>query len=164
MKQLTLSLPLRNNDILLGKKKRGPGTGFWNGFGGKVHSDETILAAARRELIEEVGIADGILTPAGLLTFTFTDTGESWQVSVFRLTDFTDQPQESDEMSPAWYTIDTIPFAAMWPDDEYWFPYFLRGELFVGNFTLTHAGTHTNQCEIISHTLTVVASLPEVIR
>ena len=162
MKQLTLCLPIRGDRILLGQKKRGLGTGFWNGFGGKVHSDEVILAAARRELIEEVGITDGTMTPAGLLTFTFADTGASWQVSVFRLTDFHDNPQESEEMRPAWYNLDAIPFATMWPDDELWFPYFLRNELFVGSFTLSHPGGSADRCKIISYTLTEVTELPTV--
>ena len=43
--------------MLLGMKKRGFGMGKWNGFGGKVEPDETVEAAARRELEEEAGLA-----------------------------------------------------------------------------------------------------------
>jgi 8-oxo-dGTP pyrophosphatase MutT (NUDIX family) len=41
---------LDHNDqkILLGLKKRGFGEGKWNGFGGKVHVNETIRQAAVR--------------------------------------------------------------------------------------------------------------------
>lgn len=47
-KLYTLALIQSNGNILLGMKKRGFGVGRWNGFGGKVHSDETVLEAAKR--------------------------------------------------------------------------------------------------------------------
>ena len=47
-KLYTLALIRNNDNILLGMKKRGFGVGRWNGFGGKVHSGETILEAAKR--------------------------------------------------------------------------------------------------------------------
>ena len=39
---------LNEANVLLGMKKRGFGVGRWNGFGGKVDADETILEAAKR--------------------------------------------------------------------------------------------------------------------
>lgn len=47
-KLYTLAFIRNNDNILLGMKKRGFGVGRWNGFGGKVNSDETILEAAKR--------------------------------------------------------------------------------------------------------------------
>jgi len=47
-KLYTLTIIRNNGNILLGMKKRGFGVGRWNGFGGKVNSDETILEAAKR--------------------------------------------------------------------------------------------------------------------
>ena len=47
-KLYTLALIRNNSDVLLGMKKRGFGVGRWNGFGGKVHSNETVLEAAKR--------------------------------------------------------------------------------------------------------------------
>lgn len=47
-KLYTLALIRSNSNILLGMKKRGFGVGRWNGFGGKVHSNETVLEAAKR--------------------------------------------------------------------------------------------------------------------
>lgn len=47
-KVLTLALIDRNNEILLGLKKRGFGEGLWNGFGGKVDPGEQIVDAAVR--------------------------------------------------------------------------------------------------------------------
>lgn len=44
--------------VLLGMKKRGPGTGKWNGFGGKLHANETMVECAARELHEESGYGE----------------------------------------------------------------------------------------------------------
>lgn len=48
IRQYTLAFIRKEDRILLGMKKRGFGVGRWNGFGGKVHSDEMILQAAKR--------------------------------------------------------------------------------------------------------------------
>lgn len=55
-KVLTLCIVHQNSKVLLVMKKRGFGSGRWNGFGGKVSLEETIEAAAKRELKEEVDI------------------------------------------------------------------------------------------------------------
>ncbi len=40
------------SNILLGLKKRGFGSGKWNGFGGKVEANESIEEAAKRYSID----------------------------------------------------------------------------------------------------------------
>lgn len=46
-----------NGDILLGQRPAGkPFTGYWEFPGGKVEPDEDILAALKREFMEELGI------------------------------------------------------------------------------------------------------------
>ena len=55
-KILTLCLIKKNNQILLGLKKRGFAVGKWNGFGGKVEVGEAIEDGAKRELLEESGL------------------------------------------------------------------------------------------------------------
>lgn len=52
----TLYIIEKNNQILLGLKKRGFGMGKWNGFGGKVMESESITQGAIRELKEECNI------------------------------------------------------------------------------------------------------------
>ena len=55
-KLLTLCIIYQYPKVLLGMKKRGFGAGRFNGFGGKVENGESIEEAAKREVVEEVGL------------------------------------------------------------------------------------------------------------
>jgi 8-oxo-dGTP diphosphatase/2-hydroxy-dATP diphosphatase len=48
----TLVMVTNESNILLGLKKRGFGSGKWNGFGGKVEANESIEEAAKRYSID----------------------------------------------------------------------------------------------------------------
>ncbi|KAH7404835.1 hypothetical protein KP509_15G045700 [Ceratopteris richardii] len=133
-KLLTLAIVNREGRVLLGLKKRGFGEGYYNGFGGKVEVGETVEAAARRELQEEAVIIAGNIKKQGLLTFHFDDKPQPWEVHVFNVLDYNGEPCETDEMSPQWFSHDQIPFDKMWKDDEIWYPHFLAGHLFQGEF------------------------------
>jgi 8-oxo-dGTP diphosphatase / 2-hydroxy-dATP diphosphatase len=116
-------------------KKRGFGQGRWNGFGGKLQGEETLLEAARRELIEEAGITPLDLVPRGSIAFSFADKPSDNQVvHLFFCSKFSGQPVESEEMRPAWFKKTAIPFTEMWPDDPYWLPHVLAGKSVVGEF------------------------------
>lgn len=56
------------------------------------------------------------------------------EVHVFSVAKYTGTLVESDEMKPAWYHVSDIPFKEMWLDDELWFPTFLEGKIFRGQF------------------------------
>ncbi len=134
-KLLTLTLALRNGQILLGMKKRGFGAGRWNGFGGKVEENETIEAAARRETKEECGIGITAMEEVGLHEFEFEkERGTILEVHVFNITGYTGEPVETEEMRPQWFPVGAIPYAEMWPDDRYWLPLFLEGKKFRTRF------------------------------
>ncbi len=120
--------------VLLGMKKRGFGTGRWNGFGGKVASTETIEEAARRELQEEAGIEVENLNKVGIIDFEFKGNPEILQVHIFKSDNLLGEPRESEEMAPKWFHTDEIPFYEMWPDDIHWMPLFLEGKKFKGKF------------------------------
>ncbi|MEN9647638.1 MAG: hypothetical protein RLY57_442 [Candidatus Parcubacteria bacterium] len=158
-KILTLCIPIKDNMVLLGMKKRGFGSGRWNGFGGKVEQGETIEQAALRELDEEVGIKDGELIKAGILEFSFENDEKILQVHVFKLVAFTDEPVESEEMRPQWFSFDEIPFSQMWSDDEYWFPLLLNNKLFEGAFLFDRPSDAEYSAKIISQTLNEVSFL-----
>jgi 8-oxo-dGTP diphosphatase / 2-hydroxy-dATP diphosphatase len=146
-KVLTLVLVCSTDAILLGMKKRGFGAGRWNGFGGKVEAGEAIEEAAVREVTEEVGIVPMGLERKGVLEFSFESTTDVLEVHIFRVDTYRGLPVETEEMRPAWFLYHEIPFSNMWADDEFWFPYFLRGNEFSGKFhfdrpaTSEHAGT-----------------------
>ena len=133
-KIMTLCIIHQHPKVLLGMKKRGFGTGRWNGFGGKVLEGESIEDATRREVLEEAGIEVDYLEKFGVLDFEFQGNPEILEVHIFKATDFTGEPGEGEEMKPQWYFVDEIPFREMWPDDIYWIPLFLKGKKFKGKF------------------------------
>lgn len=133
--------------LLLGMKKRGFGAGRWNGFGGKVEEGETVEEAAERELFEEAGVKATALEKRGVIHFSWEGKDSIMEVHIFHAPDIDGEPVEGDEMKPAWYDINEIPFDDMWPDDKYWFPLFLNGKNFTGKF---HFDEKDN---IVSHEL-----------
>lgn len=158
-KILTLCIPIEENRVLLGMKKRGFGSGRWNGFGGKKEEGETIEQAAFRELSEEVGIKDGDLSKVGILEFSFENDEKILQVHIFRLSNFSDKPIETEEMKPEWFSFEEIPFTQMWSDDKYWFPLFLENKLFEGEFLFDRPSDAEYSAKIISQRLEEVSSL-----
>lgn len=158
-KQLTLCIPIQENKVLLGMKKRGFGVGRWNGFGGKIEEGETIEEGAMRELHEEVGISDGVLKKSGIIEFTFESDEKILEVHIFTLTDFTHEPVETEEMKPAWFSFGDIPFDQMWADDEYWFPLLLEGKLFTGAFLFDRPSDAEHPGTILQEELREVSTL-----
>ena len=133
-KVLTLCIVHQGDKVLLGFKKRWFGAGRWNGFGGKVQEGEGVEEAAKRELVEEAGIVPQSMEQRGVFYFTFEGDPEEIEVPFFCVTEFTGEPKESEEMRPQWFGVNEIPFSQMWPDDIYWFPFFLAGKNFNGQF------------------------------
>lgn len=138
---LTLCVIHQDDQVLLGMKKRGFGTGRWNGFGGKLSGSETIEEAAKRETLEEVGVKLNNLNKRGIIEFEFQGNPETLEVHIFHSDSFSGEPAESEEMKPQWFKTDEIPFKDMWPDDIYWFPMFLEGKKFKGRFLFGKADT-----------------------
>jgi 8-oxo-dGTP pyrophosphatase MutT (NUDIX family) len=125
-KILTLVIPVQGTRCLLGMKKRGFGTGYWNGFGGKVEEeDASVLDAAMRELEEEANISGSDAQEVGRLCFSFEGNPQPWLVHVFRVESWSGSPTESEEMRPEWFDSTEIPFDQMWADDRIWWPAFL---------------------------------------
>ena len=140
-KILTLLMVVQDGKVLLGYKKRGFGEGLWNGFGGKVEPGETPTEGALRELREEACIDATDATERGVVTFVYDDRPRPMQVHIFHASQFTGVPTETDEMRPAWFDLEAVPFDKMWPDDELWYPMFLAGKKFSGTFWFTNTTT-----------------------
>lgn len=149
MRHATLCFPIEIDEgkitnLWLGMKRVGFGAGKWNGFGGKVEEGETVMQATVRELKEESGFETEVdyLIPAATLKFTFPHK-PSWNqiVHVFLTETYRGNPKETEEMSPALWGADDIPYDKMWPDDAFWLPIVLRrgGDLH-GEFTFDETG------------------------
>lgn len=138
---VTLVIVHDDNRVLLGMKKRGFGEGKYNGFGGKVQEGETIDDAAWREFKEETGLQALDLRQVGELYFHYPHDNNHLHCHVFKVTKWHGEVRESEEMMPEWFLADDIPFAQMWPDDEYWLPSFLNNDIFSGRavFDKDHA-------------------------
>ncbi|SEC08195.1 8-oxo-dGTP diphosphatase [Paramicrobacterium humi] len=116
--------------VLLGRKKRGLGTGNIVGLGGKLEPGEDAATAAVREIREESGLAVAreALQPRGRLDYRFPFREEWSQVShVFVCTRWQGEPRGSDELDPVWYPLHGVPYGQMWDDARYWLPDVLAG-------------------------------------
>lgn len=147
------STDTKDNEILLGMKKRGFGVGKWNGFGGKIEAGETIVDATIRELFEEsaLQVQPADLIKRGYLLFKMEESKKLMHVHVFESFVFVGQEQESDEMRPQWFKEDAIPFNDTWPDDKFWMPILLKGtNSFNGRFDYSNDETISDY-EISEH-------------
>lgn len=157
-KIMALCCIYNDKQILLGMKKRGFGAGRWNGFGGKVHENETIKQAAIRELEEEAGVKAKKITKRGVLLFEFDSPAggsESSEVHFFSVDEFEGKPIETEEMNPQWFDRDKIPYESMWSDDPHWIPLLLAGKNFKGRFLFSNDSNNT----IIEKSITEIQPL-----
>ena len=129
----TLVFIIRNGHVLLIRKKRGLGAGKVNAPGGRLEPGESVLQAAIREVQEEVGLTPVGLRWSGENRFQFVD-GYSIHVHVFTALDCVGEPRETDEATPFWVKVESIPFEEMWEDDRLWFPLLLSRTRFSGRY------------------------------
>lgn len=139
-KAQTLCIVQEGSNLLLGFKKRGLGEGKWNFFGGNVEEGETIEEATRRETLEEAGVGVGGLEKMGIIQFDLEDVQIRPEVHIFKTEEFTGEPQESDEMRPQWFSIDTLPYERMWAADRFWLELLLAGKKFRGSVRFGKGG------------------------
>ena len=145
-----LFLVRKNGDkiskVCLALKKRGFGQGRWNGVGGKVSVGESIEDATRREAQEEIGVKVGSIEKVAELTFIFPHNPAWDQLVHTYITEcWQGEPEESEEMRPAWFATSDIPFAFMWPDDIFWLPQVLSGKRLRAYFTFAEHDVIMNQ-------------------
>ena len=138
LRQATITLLLKNDEVLLAMKKRGFGAGKWNGVGGKPNTHEDIYSTAIRESKEEIGVTPLNIKNVEILNFYFPlvpkEKSYDQTVLVFTATDWKGTPIESDEMKPKWFKIQDVPYDQMWVDDVVWMPKVFGGALVKGSF------------------------------
>jgi 8-oxo-dGTP diphosphatase len=140
----TLLFILEPERVLLIRKKRGLGAGKINAPGGRLEPGETTLAAAVREVEEEICVTPEGIEPRGRLRFQFVD-GYKLEAHVFVAHTHRGTPRETDEAIPLWFSRAALPFDEMWADDRLWLPEVLAGNsvdgrfVFDGELMLEHA-------------------------
>ena len=135
-------------------KKRSFGKGRWNGVGGKLNPGESVEEAVVRETKEEIGVHPKNITKVAELDFAFPEHKKDWNQTahVYFCDEWEGEPTESEEMSPQWFHVDEVPFHAMWPDDIFWYPRVLQGEIIKGNFVFG------DNDDVLEHTLKTIES------
>jgi len=123
---------ISDGKILLHYKKRGHGAGKWNGVGGKIEKGETPLQCAIREAKEEMQVDVKNLEKIGEINF-YNVYGEDWLVHIF-IGEIEEEPVESEESYPKWFSIKEIPYDEMWEDDRYWLPLVINRIRFQAHF------------------------------
>jgi 8-oxo-dGTP diphosphatase len=137
-KTTTLLLIRRGDEILLAMKKRGFGSGRWNGVGGKVDPGETIEQAVVRECQEEIGVTPTEYHKVAEHDFILnSQTPDEWHMytHTYLCSQWEGEPVETEEMAPQWFKVSDMPYSAMWQDDRYWMPQVLEGKLLKTLFT-----------------------------
>ena len=132
--ETTLLVIVKDEKILLAQKKRGFGTGMFNGVGGKKQEGETIYEAMIRESFEEINVKPINAKLVGKLEFSlYLHEEETTEIMyIYLANDFEGELQESDEMRPKWFDLDKIPYESMFADDTIWLPKVLKGNLVSG--------------------------------
>lgn len=131
MKISTIVFPVKDNHIFLANKKRGFGTGFLNGYGGKQQPEDlTIEHTAVREMKEEGGIDVFIedLEKVAIINF-FEEETEIFECHIFFCRKWRGEFQETEEMgAPQPYGISNPPYDQMWDADRVWLPLVCSGQ------------------------------------
>ncbi len=143
----TLCFVVREDEMLLIRKKRGLGAGKIVGPGGRLEPGETPLECAVREVQEELCVTPRGVVARGEHRFQFVD-GYSIHVFAFTAEGFEGRPTETDEAIPLWTPLARIPYHEMWEDNRIWLPLMLQGIPFSGRYVfeddvmLDHALEH----------------------
>jgi 8-oxo-dGTP diphosphatase len=153
VRRQTLCFVFRHGDrgqrqILLGRKKTGLGAGKITGLGGHVDPGESEVECALREVHEEAGIVIVPDSATWRAEFNFIFPARpGWDaiVTVFFGEQWSGQVQSSDEITPEWFDIGSIPFDQMWDDESYWLPRALAGERLAGTIT------YDDSCTLVTH-------------
>ena len=98
---------LRDGRLLLVKRRRAPEAGHWSLPGGKVEFGESVAAAVKREIREEVGLDIALLRDLGLVEMIGID-GQHWVSPIYLA-----QAAEGEARNNEPETLEAIVWAAL---------------------------------------------------
>ena len=126
--------------VCLAMKKRGFGQGLWNGSGGKPQDNESVEAAARREVEEEFGVKVRVMDKRGEIDFFLRRENKNVLMHTFLVTEWDKEPIETEEMNPQWFPVNQVPYDHMWDSDKEWLPIILSGKKIKAKYTYPYEG------------------------
>lgn len=116
----------RKSTLLVHRHKRHDDhhQGKYNGLGGKMRHDESVIACLHREIWEEAGIRCLTSQLRGTINWPeFGPNGENWLGFIFTIIDYQGSPMtENEEGSLGWHPIETLATLPMWPGDRFFLP------------------------------------------
>ena len=142
----SLAYIIKDNKILLAKKKVGFAIGKFCSVGGKAEKGESSKQTLIREMREEIDVIPSKVNLVANIIFN-KENKQITNMDVYIVSDFLGQPKETEEVSPHWFSLDNIPYSHMFPEDAIWLPYVLRGEKIKATFE------YKGNFELISYTL-----------
>ncbi len=145
-------------EILLAMKKRGFGSGRYNGIGGKMDRSEIIEQTLVRETQEEIGVTPLSWEKVAVHDFAMdVHAAEPWHMIVhtYICRDWEGEPTETEEMAPEWFTLSKIPYDRMWDDDIFWLPVVLAGRKLLTSFSFDV------EDHVVSTKMTIVSSFTD---
>lgn len=145
--EATLLFLIRDDQVLLMRKRRGHGAGLINAPGGKREGDETALECALRETREEVGLDVRQARLLGELRFDDV-SGERVLGWAFRADAAAGELVRSEEALPFWCPLVSVPYAQMWPGDRFWLPWLFADRPFLA--TLLCDGARVLEARVTS--------------
>lgn len=138
----TLVIIHQHPRVLLAMKKKGFGSGKWNGFGGKLIDEDSgsLENAAYRETLEEGKIHIRNPRMIGKTLYKFNSDEQDHLVYIFVVEEFEGEPIETEEMRPMWFDVAEIPYGRMWKNDKLWIPYLLDRKKFSAEICMSADG------------------------
>lgn len=128
-------LILKEDKVLLGKRKGAHGEGYYCGPGGHLEFGETIEECAKREVAEEAGVEIENLRPISFINFLVHEDEGLHYLDIGVAADWVSgEPQilEPDKrMDWGWYEIANPP-EPLWEQMPYYFESFKTGSMYHG--------------------------------